>query len=75
MARKPMTKRQIVSHFATKFDLTKKTATSILEEIASLAVAEIKKSGSFTIPGIGKLVVSKRNARVGRNPRRGGDQD
>jgi DNA-binding protein HU-beta len=71
MARKPMTKGQIASHFATKFDLTRKTAASFLEEIASLAVSEIKKSGSFTIPGIGKLVVSKRKARMGRNPATG----
>jgi len=27
MARKPMTKGQIVSHFAKKFDFTRKTAT------------------------------------------------
>jgi len=27
----------------------------------------MKRSGSFTIPGIGKLVVSKRKARMGRN--------
>jgi DNA-binding protein HU-beta len=71
MARKPMTKGQIVSHFATKFDLTRKTATAVLEEIATLAVSEIKKSGSFIIPGIGKLVVSKRKARMGRNPATG----
>jgi DNA-binding protein HU-beta len=71
MARKPLTKGQIVSHFATKFDLTRKTATSVLEEIATLAVSEIRKSGSFTIPGIGKLVVSKRKARTGRNPATG----
>jgi DNA-binding protein HU-beta len=71
MARKPVTKSLIVSHFATKFDLTRKTATSVLEEIASLAVSEIKKSGCLTIPGIGKLVVSTRKARMGRNPATG----
>ncbi len=70
MAR-PMTKGQIVSHFAGKFDLTRKTAASVLEEIPALAVSEIKKSGSLTIPGIGKLVVSKRKARMGRNPATG----
>jgi DNA-binding protein HU-beta len=71
MARKPMTKSLIVSHFAGKFDLTRKTAASVIEEIATLAVSEVKKAGSFTIPGIGKLVVSKRKARMGRNPATG----
>jgi len=30
-----------------------------------------KKTGSFTLPGIGKLVLSKRKARMGRNPATG----
>ena len=32
---------------------------------------ETKKSGEFTIPGIGKLVKTKRKARTGRNPATG----
>ncbi len=31
-------------------------------------MSETKKAGSFTIPGIGKLVLVKRKARMGRNP-------
>jgi DNA-binding protein HU-beta len=71
MAKKPMTKGQIVSHFAKKFELTKKTSTMIIEEVAALAVSGTKKTGSFTIPGIGKLVLVKRKARMGRNPATG----
>jgi DNA-binding protein HU-beta len=71
MTKKPMTKSQIVSHFAEKFELTKKTASGIIEEVATLAVAETKKAGSFTLPGIGKLVLSKRKARMGWNPATG----
>jgi DNA-binding protein HU-beta len=71
MAKKPMTKSQIVSHFAGKFELTKKTASGIIEEVAALAVSEAKKTGSFTLPGIGKLVLTKRKARMGRNPATG----
>jgi len=71
MAKKPMTKSQIVSYFAGKFELTKKTASGIIEEVAALAVFETKKAGSFTIPGIGKLVLVKRKARMGRNPATG----
>jgi len=71
MAKKPMTKSQIVSHFAGKFELSKKTASGILDEVAALAVSETKKAGSFTLPGIGKLVLVKRKARMGRNPQTG----
>lgn len=71
MARKPMTKSQIVSYFAAKFVIPKKAASAIIEEVAALAVSETKKAGSFTIPGIGKLVLVKRKARMGRNPATG----
>jgi DNA-binding protein HU-beta len=71
MAKKPMTKSQIVSHFAEKFTLSKKAASAVIEEVAALAVAETKKTGSFTLPGIGKLVLVKRKARMGRNPATG----
>jgi DNA-binding protein HU-beta len=71
MAKKPMTKSQIVSHFAGKFEISKKSSAAILEEVAALAVSETKKVGSFTLPGIGKLVLVKRKARMGRNPATG----
>jgi DNA-binding protein HU-beta len=71
MARKPLTKSQIASHFAGKFELSKKTAAAIVEEVAALAIAETKKAGVFTLPGIGKLVLSKRKARKGFNPATG----
>jgi len=70
-AKKTLTKSQIVSHFAKKFDLSKKTAAMIVEEVATLAVAETKKAGAFVIPGIGKLVLSRRKARMGFNPATG----
>jgi len=69
--KKPMTKSQIVSYFGNKFDVPKKTAASILEEVVALATSETKKVGSFTLPGVGKLVLSKRKARMGFNPATG----
>jgi len=69
--KKPMTKSQIVTHFAQKFDLPKKAAAAIIEEMAALAVAETKKLGAFTLPGVGKSVLSKRKARMGFNPATG----
>jgi DNA-binding protein HU-beta len=69
--KKPLTKAQIVTYFAKKFDLSKKTASSVIDEMAGLAIAETKKAGAFTFPGIGKLVLVKRKARMGRNPATG----
>jgi len=69
--KKPMTKAQIVSHFAKKFDFSKKAASSVIDEMALLGIAETKKVGAFTFPGIGKSVLVKRKARVGRNPATG----
>lgn len=64
-----MTKTQIAAKIAEEFELPKKTATAILDFQAQLAYSEAKKS--FTIPGIGKLVLVKRKARAGRNPATG----
>jgi DNA-binding protein HU-beta len=64
-----MTKGQIASHFAEKFSLKKSVAADILDELASLSAREAKNG--FTIPGIGKLVVVNRKARMGRNPATG----
>ena len=66
---KAMTKSQIASYLADRCDLTKKTSTQVLDEIAKLAAKEAKKG--FTLPGIGKLVVVNRKARMGRNPQTG----
>ena len=71
VSKKPITKSQIVAYFAKKFELSKRAASSIIDEMAMLATNETKKSGAFTFPGIGKLVLVKRKARVGRNPATG----
>ena len=54
-AKKPMTKAQTVAYFAEKFGLTKDTANVVLNDMAALAVSETKKTGAFTLNGIGKL--------------------
>jgi DNA-binding protein HU-beta len=66
-----MTKSQIVSHFAGKFIISRKAASAFIAEVAALALSETKKSGSFTLPGVGKLLLVKRKARMGRNPATG----
>jgi len=69
--KKLLSKGQIVSHFAEKFEISKKAAASIVDEFAALAIAETKKKGAFVLPGIGKSVLVKRKARAGRNPATG----
>ena len=69
--KKLMTKGQIVTHFAEKFEMSKKAAASMIDEYAALAIAETKKKGAFVLPGIGKSVLVKRKARTGRNPATG----
>ena len=71
--KKLLTKGQIVSYFAGKFEISKKAAASMIEEYAALAIAETKKKGAFVLPGIGKSVLVKRKARKGRNPATGED--
>ena len=68
---KPMSKSAVTKYFAEKFEMPKKQAAAILEEVANLAVAQTKKNGVFVIPGIGKAVKAKRKARTGRNPATG----
>jgi len=71
MAKKAMTKSEMASHIAEKAGVTKKTANQILDDIASLAYKQAKRNGEFTLPGIGKIVLSRRKARKGRNPATG----
>ncbi|MFQ5992520.1 MAG: HU family DNA-binding protein [Nitrospiraceae bacterium] len=66
---KAMTKSQIADHLAGKAGTTKKTAVQILEDLCSLAYKEAKNT--FVVPGIGKLVLANRKARMGRNPQTG----
>ena len=66
-----MTKAQIVRAIAEKHGISIKHATSILEQLAALAIKETKKSGLFVLPGLGRLVKSNRKARLGRNPQTG----
>jgi DNA-binding protein HU-beta len=66
---KALTKSQIAAAIAEKAELSKKQAVAILEIIAQLAYKNAKNS--FTLPGLGKLVLVQRKARLGRNPATG----
>ncbi|MBI2336769.1 MAG: HU family DNA-binding protein [Deltaproteobacteria bacterium] len=66
---KPLTKSQTVDAIAKKLDKTKKEIVIFFEELVKLAYREAKNS--FTLPGLGKLVLVNRKARIGRNPQTG----
>ena len=66
-----MTKSQIVSTLAEANELSKKDVVAFLDNLVALAYKEVKKSGEFLVPGIGKMVKAKRKARNGVNPATG----
>ncbi len=68
-AGKPLTKSQMLTALAEKTGFTKKDVTCLVESLVCLAYTEAKNA--FTIPGLGKLVLVKRKARMGRNPATG----
>jgi len=66
---KALTKSQIAAQIAEKSGITKRQSVEILEFIAALAYKNAKNS--FTLPGLGKLILVDRKARIGRNPATG----
>ena len=66
---KPLTKSQIAAAIAEKAGITKKTAADTLVFLAELAYKNAKNT--CTLPGVGKLVLVNRKARIGRNPATG----
>jgi DNA-binding protein HU-beta len=66
---KALTKSQIASALAESSGLSKKVAVTFLDTLADLACKNAKNS--FTLPGLGKLVLVNRKARMGRNPATG----
>ena len=66
-----MTKGQLLNALAEATGMSKKEVGNFLDQMTSLAYKEVKSSGEFVIPGIGKLVKVNRAARSGRNPATG----
>jgi DNA-binding protein HU-beta len=66
---KPLTKSQIALEVATATGLSKAAAAEFLNLLAALAYKHAKNT--FTLPGLGKLVLVNRKARMGRNPATG----
>ena len=66
---KAMTKSAIVAGVAEAADISKKQAAAALAALVAMAYKGAKNG--FTVPGLGKLVLVNRKARMGRNPATG----
>jgi DNA-binding protein HU-beta len=70
--KKMLSKTQLIEKLVGGSDgLSKKNVKSLLEGLAEIAHKELKKSGTFVVPGLAKFVVVKKpatKARKGINP-------
>lgn len=66
---KSMSKSALISHLAETNEMTRKQVVAFMESLVNTAYKEAKHG--FTLPGVGKLVLVKRKARMGRNPATG----
>ncbi|OGL96417.1 DNA-binding protein [Candidatus Uhrbacteria bacterium RIFOXYB2_FULL_45_11] len=68
-----MTKSQFIQSMAEMLGVSKKEASEKWDAFVAMAYKEVKTSGEFNIPGLGKLVKKARAARTGRNPLTGAE--
>lgn len=61
----------MLADLAERWGVSKKEAGEMLEKFIEMMYAEVKKAGEFSLPGVGKLIKKKRDARMGRNPATG----
>lgn len=77
--KEPMTKTAILNHIAEETELTKKQVAAVFDSMNDLVHGHIKKrsAGSFTLPGLLKIVTLKVPARRAKknvpNPFRPGE--
>jgi len=66
---KTMSKSALIGHLAEQNEMTRKQVVSFIDTLVNTAYKNAKNG--FTFPGIGKLVLVNRKARIGRNPATG----
>ncbi|WP_279635863.1 HU family DNA-binding protein [Phytopseudomonas daroniae] len=66
-----ITKDQLIGDIAEAIDTPKTTVRSALDQLSEIVTEALENGGEITLPGIGKLKVSERPARTGRNPQTG----
>lgn len=71
---KPMTKAEIVTALASHTNQSKTVIESVIHELSTLAVAQVRKVGAFRLSGLVTFKTSERAARParqGRSPKTG----
>ena len=66
-----MNKSELIDHIAKQADISKAAATRALDAAISGVRSSLRKSEQVRLTGFGTFSVSKRAARLGRNPRTG----
>jgi nucleoid DNA-binding protein len=68
---KPMTKSELINQIAERSKQKKSDVKGVMEVLAAVGYKELKKNGTFLLPGFAKFVVIKKPAtkeRKGINP-------
>jgi len=71
MAKKPMTKQDMIDQIAKAADIPKVTAKVALESFVDMLVKEVKVGRPFRVAGLGTFDLKKSKARKGVNPATG----
>ena len=66
-----VTLKQIASELAERFEMPKKQANLIMDDLITTLVKNLKKGNRVRMAGFGILQVKKRAARMARNPATG----
>jgi len=66
-----MNKTEFVDAVAERADVQKSDAAKIVDALVEVVGEQLKKDEQITLVGFGTFLVSKREARKGRNPRTG----
>ncbi len=71
MAKKPMTKADMIGKMAKDADISKVAAKAALESFVDACRKEVKTGRSFRVAGLGTFQLKKTRARKGVNPATG----
>jgi len=66
-----MTKAELVATMGKEAKISKASAEKSLQSFTNAVTKALKKGDKLTLPGFGTFSVTKRKARLGRNPQTG----
>jgi DNA-binding protein HU-beta len=61
----------LIADIAEAIDAPKTTARNALDQLGQIVADQLESGSEITLPGIGKLKITERPARTGRNPSTG----